>query len=91
MQYLKKEGSDEVDFLPENKHQASLQVNATNFGGHDQSCPKSRSNKFAKPSQYLKKEVCDEVTFCADKHQSFIQAKAMIFNECDQACRKYLR
>ena len=40
LQYPKIEVSDEVEFLHENKHQASLQVNATNSGGHGQSCPK---------------------------------------------------
>ena len=40
LQYLKKEGRDEVNFLYADKHQTFLQVHSTNFGGHDQSWPK---------------------------------------------------
>ena len=36
LQYLKKEGRDEVDFLHADKHQTILQVDTINFGGHGQ-------------------------------------------------------
>ena len=39
LQYLKKEGRAEVDFLLADKHQTILQVDTVNFGGHDQACP----------------------------------------------------
>ena len=40
LQYLKKEGRNEVDFLHAEKHQTFLQVDTINFGGHGQSCTK---------------------------------------------------
>ena len=59
LQYLKKEGRDEVDFLHSGKHQTILQVDTINLGEHGQAWP----NKFTKSLQYLKKEVRDEVDF----------------------------
>ena len=40
LMYLKKEGTDGVDFLHPDKYQTFLQVNTINFGGHGKSCPK---------------------------------------------------
>ena len=48
LQYLKKEGSDKVDFLHADKHQTILQVDTINLGGHDQACPNAENKKFAK-------------------------------------------
>ena len=36
LQYLKKEWKDEVDFLHAGKHQAILQLETINLGGHGQ-------------------------------------------------------
>ena len=38
LQYLKKEGMDEVDFLHADKHQTFLQVDPINLCGHGQAC-----------------------------------------------------
>ena len=74
LQYLKKELSDEVDFLHADKHESLLQIDSMILMGmvkHSQSFQKS---KFAMSLQYLKKEVKDEVDFLhADKHQSFLK------------------
>ena len=40
LQYLKKEGRYEVDFLNEDNHQAFLQDDTISFGGHGQLCLK---------------------------------------------------
>ena len=37
LQYLKKEGMDELDFLHEGEHQSFLQLDFINFCEHDQS------------------------------------------------------
>ena len=58
LQYLRKEGRDEVDTI--------------NLGGHGQACPNAVNSKFSKSFQYLKKEVRDEVDFLCNKHHSFL-------------------
>ena len=74
LQYLKKEVSDEVDFLPADQHESFLQINTMISDGDDQALPKFPNSKFAISLQYLKKEVRDEADFLhADKHQSFLQ------------------
>ena len=40
LQYLKENVKDEVDFLPADKRQRFLQVNAIILGMCDQACPK---------------------------------------------------
>ena len=74
LQYLKKELSDEVDFLHAGKHESLLQIDSMILMGmvkHSQSC---QNSKFAMSLQYLKKEVKDEVDFShADKHLSFLK------------------
>ena len=40
LQYLKKEVSDEVDFLHADKHESFLQIDTMIFDGHDQVFPK---------------------------------------------------
>ena len=47
LQYLKKEGRDEIDIWHRDKHQSFLQAGTTKFGGHGQSWPK-----------HLKKQDC---------------------------------
>ena len=50
----------------------------------------SQNNKFAISSQYLKKEVNDEVeVLCADKHESFLQIDTMISDGHSQAFPKF--
>ena len=39
LQYVKKEGWDEVDFLHANRHQTILQVDTINLSGYNQVCP----------------------------------------------------
>ena len=74
LQYLKKEFSDEVDFLHADKHESLLQIDgmiSMEMVKHSQS---SRNSKFAMSLQYLKKEVKDEVDFLyADQNQSFLK------------------
>ena len=74
LQYLKKEVSNEVDFLHVDKHESWLQIDTMilmEMVKHSQS---SQNSKFAISLQYLKNKVKDEVDFLhADKHQSFLQ------------------
>ena len=65
LQYLKKEGKDDVIFYMQIKYQTILQVDTINLGGHGQAMPAqiTQSSKFAKTLQYLKTEVRDEVDF----------------------------
>ena len=39
LQYLKKEGRGEVDFLHADKYQTVLQIDTINFGSNSQACP----------------------------------------------------
>ena len=39
LQYLKKEGRDEVDLLHADKHKTILQADTINLTGHGQTCP----------------------------------------------------
>ena len=55
LEYLKKEGRGEVDFLHADK-QIILQVDTINLGGHGQACANYQHYKFAKSLQYLKKK-----------------------------------
>ena len=63
LQYLKKEGRDEVDFLHADKNQIIRQFDTINLGGHGQACLNYPNNKFAKSFLYLKKELREEVVF----------------------------
>ena len=70
MQHLKKELSDEVDFLHVDKHESLVQT-LLGMVKHSQS---SQNSKFAMSLQYLKKEVKDEIDFLhAEKHRSFLK------------------
>ena len=74
LQYLKKELSDEVDFLHADKHESLLQIDSMILMGMVKHSQSSQNSKFAMSLQYLKKEVKDEVDFLhADKHQSFLK------------------
>ena len=74
LQYLKKELSDEVDFLHADKHESLLQIDSMILMGIVKHSQSSQNSKFAMSLQYLKKEVKDEVDFLhADKHQSFLK------------------
>ena len=71
LQYLKKEVSDEVDFLHVEKRESFLQIDTMI---HGQAFQSSQNSKFAVSSQYLKKEVRDEVDFLhADEDHSFLK------------------
>ena len=72
LQYLEKEGRDEVDCMHADKHQTILQFDTINLSGHGQACPNTINSKFSKSFQYLKKEVRDEVDFLCNKHHSFL-------------------
>ena len=63
LEYLKKEGRGEVDFLHADK-QIILQVDTINLGGHSQASANYQNYKFAKSLLYLKKEMGDEAEFC---------------------------
>ena len=70
LQYLKKELSDDVDFLHVNKHESLLQIDSMILVGMLKYSQSSQNSEFAMSLQYLKKEVKDEVDFLhADKHK----------------------
>ena len=74
LQYLKKELSDEVDFLHADKHESLLQIDTMILMGIVKHSQSSQNSKFTMSLQYFKKEVRDKVDFLhADKHQSFLQ------------------
>ena len=64
MQYLKKEVSDEVDFLHVDKYESLLQIDTMILIGIVKHSQSSQNSKFTMSLQYLKKEVRDEVDFC---------------------------
>ena len=81
LQHLKKELSDEVDFLHADRHESLLQIDSMILMGMVKHSQSSQNSKFAMSLQYLKKEVKDEVDFLhADKHQSFLK---IYFNTLD--------
>ena len=74
LQYLKKELSDEVDFLHTDKHESLLHIDSMILMGMVKHSQSQQNSKFTMCSQYLKKEVKDEVDFLhADKHQNYIK------------------
>ena len=74
LQHLKKEVSDEVDFLHAAKHESLLQIDTMILMGMVKHSQSSWNSEFAISLQYLKKEDRDEVDFLhADKHQSYLQ------------------
>ena len=74
LQYLKKDMSDEIDFLHAGNYESLIQIDTMVLMGMAKHSQTSRNRKFAMSLQYLKKQVRDEVDFLyADKHQSFLQ------------------
>ena len=63
LQYLKKELSDEVDFLHADKHESLLQIDSMILMGIVKHSQSSQNSKFAMSLQYLKKELKAEVDF----------------------------
>ena len=57
LQYLQKQGRDEVDFLHADKHQSFLQVYSNTLVGRIKHSQSTQINKFAISLQYLKKGV----------------------------------
>ena len=65
---------DEVDFLPADKHESSLQIDTMILIGMVRHSQCFQNSTFAMFLQYLKEEVRDELDFLqTDKHQSFLQ------------------
>ena len=63
LQYLKKEVSDEIDFLHADKQENLLQIDTMILMGMVKQSQIFKNRKFAMFLQYLKKEVRDEVDF----------------------------
>ena len=69
LQYLKKELSDEVDYLHGDKHESLLQIDSMILMGMVKHSQSSQNSIFAMSLEYLKKKVKDEVClFHVDKH-----------------------
>ena len=89
LQYLKKEVINEVDFLHADQNQSFLQVcfnTLVNKQGETMGVIKrsksTQSNNFAKPLQYLKKEVGDGHHFLyANKHQRLYKSALLFLME----------
>ena len=72
--YLKKEASDEVDFLHAEKYESLLQIGTIILMGMVKHSQSSQNSKFAMSLQYLKKKVRDDVDLLyGDKHENFLQ------------------
>ena len=67
LQYLKKEVSDEVDYLHASKHESLLKFDTMILMGMVKHSQSSQNSKFRMSLQYLKNEVWDEVDFFACK------------------------
>ena len=75
LQHLKKELSDEVDFLYADRHESLLEINSMILRGMLKHSQSFQNITFVMSLQYPKKEVKDEVDFLhSDKHQSFLKA-----------------
>ena len=57
LQYLKKEVSDEVDNLHEDKHESLIKIDTMILMGMAKHSQSFQNNKIARSLQYLKKEV----------------------------------
>ena len=101
LQYLKKEVSNQVNFLHAHKHQSFLLVDFS-LSGIKVTCKvilalmmdmikSTQSTKFVIFLQYLKKEVRNGVHFLyADEHQTkLLQIGIIVFGVSGQACPKY--
>ena len=72
LQYLEKEGRDEVDFCMEINIKLSCKLIPLILVDVARPAQITQNNQFAKSLQYLKKEVRDEVDFCADEYYSYL-------------------
>ena len=63
MQYLKKEVSNEVDFLHADKHESLLQIDTMILIGIVKHSQSSQNSKVTMSLQYIKKEVRKGVHF----------------------------
>ena len=73
MQYLKKEVSDEIDFLHADKHESLLQIDTMTLIGIVKHSQSSQNSKVTMSLQCIKKEVRKGVHFLhADEHQSLL-------------------
>ena len=57
LQYLKKEVSDEIDFLYTNKHESLLQIDTMTLIGIVKHSQSYQNSKVTMPLRYIKKEV----------------------------------
>ena len=64
LQHLKKEVSDEVDFLHTGRHKSLLQTDAMILMGMVKHSHSSQKGKFAMSLQYLKKGLEMKLIFC---------------------------
>ena len=72
LHYLKRDVSDELDFLHADKYKGLLQINTMTLMEIVRHSQNSQNNKFSMSLKYFKKEVRDEVDFL-HKLQSFLQ------------------
>ena len=73
MQYLKKDVSDETDFLHADKDKGLLQIPTMILMEIVRHSQNSQNRKFLMFLQYLKEEVRDEVDILHAERQSFLQ------------------
>ena len=75
LQYVKKEVSDEVNFLHADKHESFLQIDDMIFDeGMVKHYKSIQNKKFAISLQYIKENGKNEVSFLlVDKNQRFLQ------------------
>ena len=75
LQYVKKEVSDEVNFLHADKHESFLQIDDMILDeGMVKHYKSTQNNKFAISLQYIKENGKNEVFFLlVDKNQRFLQ------------------
>ena len=89
LQYLKKNGKNEVGFLLADKYQRFLQIDAFILGVA-RHARITQNNKFAIFLQYLQNKVSDEVDLLhAYKHESFPQIDTMVFDGDDRTFPKF--
>ena len=85
MPYFYKNKADEVAILPTDKCKSFL-LGASIILGVVRHAQIIQNNKFAISLQYLKKKVSNELDLLqAQKHESFMQTDAMVFDEDSQA------
>ena len=63
MQYLKKEVSDEIDFVHDGKHESLLQIDTMALIGIVKHSQSFQNSNVTMPLQYIKKEVRTGVYF----------------------------